>query len=157
MSGAGTDLQQMIGQDGSVIYGSKKDFRGMAEMVVEQGKAIVVSDLLTEDNLREFCRVTAEGMKKGRRTEYLTFFKITGLADARSELIVNFINSTGARSAEEIHAAVQMVKSSEGATVGDTIDTLTETLAQLLNIEPHKRDFAVRRLGGIVPVPERVV
>jgi hypothetical protein len=156
MSGAGTDLTQMRNRDGSIMHGRKADFSKLAKQVVENHRDLVLSEMFTDANAREFIRVTVEGMKRGDRTQYIAYKEMAKLADVEVKHVVEFIHSTGARSEDEIRRAVQTMQSAEGASTLDTISRLTEALAALLNIEPTQRDFVVRQLGGLVPVPERM-
>jgi hypothetical protein len=150
------DLDQMQRRDGFILTGRKKDFGALAKQAVEQHRDLVLSEMLTEENARKFIEVTVNGMKRGDRTQYRAYMEMAKLAGAETKLIVEFIHSIGAKSEDEVKRAVQTMQSAEGASTLDTISRLTEALSALLNIEPTQRDFVVRQLGGIVPVPERV-
>ena len=143
-------------RDGQIRDGRKLDFARMAKEAVELHRDIVLSEMMTPQNARDFIRVTVEGMKTGQRTQYRAYMEMAKLAGAENKLVVEFIHSLGASGEDQVRRAVQAYQSADGAGTLDAIERLTEALSQLLHIEPTQRDSVVMRLGGIVPVPERV-
>ena len=150
------ELASMQIRNGDIALGRKMDYRKMGDEIATTHRHLVLSRLFTDENAEWFCKVTEEGMRAGKRTQYIAYKELMEKAGVETKHIVEFIHSVGGRSEDEIRRAVQTMQSAEGASTLDTIERLTEALAGLLNVEPTQRPFVVQRLGGLIPVPERV-
>jgi len=104
--------------------------------------------------ISDFVATLKAGALDRDRTCVNTVARIYRLVDEERKLVVEFVHSLGASSEEELRRMVEAVKAAEGADVLDGVERAAAYLEAALTIHPEHRDAVVRRLGGMVPVPE---
>lgn len=147
-----SDLDIMQGKDGSVVSGRKQDFSAMAKLAVEMHRDVVLTTLATKENARKFCEVTIKGMEEGKRTQYIAFKDMMKLVGAERKLIIEFVQSMGVKSEDDLRRYVEAARSVEGAGPHDGADRCVNYLDAYCGVYPDQRALIIKRLGGYIPV-----
>ena len=74
------------------------------------------------------------------------------LVGEEKRITVEFLNSLGASSEQQLRSYVEAAKSVEGASLHDSAERCVAFLEVYFNANPELRGAAVKRLGGYVPV-----
>ena len=100
----------------------------------------------------DYVKAIHEGLKVRDRTALHLYSQVMKLVGEERRITVEFINSLGAGSEEELRRYVEAARSVEGAGPHEAAERCVAYLEAYFNANPEQRHAAVKRFGGYVPV-----
>ena len=135
--------------------GERTEFVAIARTIMEEGRAKFATEMAGDD---KFLHDFAEVLKKGARAFDPDSMKIVArmLSWMQEErrLVVEFVRSLGASSEDELKEMVEAYRSAGDGDTLTAIERLTTGLEALLPLHEGHRPMVVKRLGGVIAIPE---
>ena len=146
------------GTHGTTLYGNRRKFVKSAEGLVAIAGDQIRAEICDPVFIKEFCATLKYGASSQvlDKTCIKAVLMITNLLGEQQNIVIQFLQNAGVAGEGKFREMVEQSRAVEGVDEHETAESCTLFLEGYMAMNPKLREGLVRRLGGVVPVPEAV-
>lgn len=152
------EAREKNGTHGTTLYGNRRKFVKSAEGLVAIAGDQIRAEICNPEFIKEFCETLKFGASRQvlDKTCIKAVLLITNLLGEQQNIVIQFLQNAGVAGEGQFRQMVEQSRAVEGVDEHETAESCTLFLEGYLAMNPGMREGLIRRLGGLVAVPDSV-